>query len=58
MAVEINVTNRERIFINPLTGERIPRIQRGVYSVEQVRKLDEGGADGGNSQEAEAQENL
>lgn len=51
MAIEINVTNRERIFINPLTGERIPRIQKGLYTVEQIGKLDAGGEEQKDSPE-------
>lgn len=30
MSVEINVTKRDRIIINPATGEVVPRITRGL----------------------------
>lgn len=30
MSVEINITKRNRIIINPATGEVIPRITRGL----------------------------
>lgn len=30
MTVEINITKRDRIIINPATGEVVPRITRGL----------------------------
>jgi len=58
MAIEINITNRERIFINPLTGERIPRIQKGLYTVEQIGKLDASGETPTTNGETQEVENI
>lgn len=30
MSVEINITKRDRIIINPATGEVVPKITRGL----------------------------
>ena len=58
MSIEINVTNRERIFINPLTGERISKIQKGLINLDDAGKLEESGTNGGDDKKTEAQENL
>jgi hypothetical protein len=58
MAIEINVTNRERIYINPNTGERIPKIQKGLINLDNAGELEKGGAYVGDTEEAKAKENL
>jgi hypothetical protein len=41
MAVDINITNRERIFINPQNGQRIPKIEKGIINPGDVEQFEE-----------------
>lgn len=53
MAVDINITNRERIYINPENGTRIQKIQKGIINLENVRESKEEGT--GNTETEENQ---
>lgn len=57
MAVNINITNKERIFINPANGKRIPTIQKGIVDPNNLGAVETNeGADveGGKTEEVES----
>lgn len=49
--VLINITNRERIYINPKNGQRISGIQKGLISASDMEKSrDDSGTEGQNGE--------
>ena len=58
MAIEVNITSRERIFINPTNGQRIKKIEKGIVDLADVRKFEGSGEERGDTQETEVNENL
>ena len=59
MAVNIDITKKERIYINPYDGQRLSGIQRGVISEKKISaNLGSGGDETGDGEGAEeAREN-
>ncbi len=52
MAVEINITKKERVYINPDTNEQLPRIQKGTITTIDLgkdRNDEENGKERGNN---------
>lgn len=57
MPLEINISKRERIFINPQNGQIIPKIERGVVAATDLGKGGEDDkADAGGGEAEENQE--